>query len=158
MTNDVKGIGGWLAVFVVWLGAAALAEILTTAVWLQEKSEKVGRLAYVEWDFWDMVLWGPAVACASLRIFCAVRLCRWRTPSQVLLAKATLWIAGPLVGALQAVIMAIPVGIEGVVDGFELALVVFFAVLVSCIPSLIFAWIWTLYLTKSRRVKNTYGL
>ena len=140
------GIGGWLALLVVWMvvlrpvagvymlsmmQASSLADpiILENSSWLVNTS-----------TFWIIFLF-----VAALSIYAGLRLWRERTPAAVKTAIVILWIYSPVAAADLLIARAF---LEGRVPWPNAALTIAI--------NLAIAVIWTAYLMRSRRVRNTY--
>jgi hypothetical protein len=102
-----------------------------------------------EWQTYKIVSWWAFLIFAAISFYGGWGLIRGNDWSAVIRAKTVLWVTGPgaslvLGGMFQIVFFRETSAIDAQFIG---------AFLVSCIA----AAIWTTYLAKSKRVRNTYG-
>lgn len=145
------GVGGWLALLItgmLWLGplmviGRTLDEFSTT------EREYPGLAQMPEWSSFKTIEWVALLVFCAISIYGGLGLAKKRTPDAVSRAKLILWfypISVIIKGMLIPVVM-----IKG--GGTYVA-----ANIPPFIASLISVGIWTAYLNRSKRVRNTYGL
>jgi Protein of unknown function (DUF2569) len=150
-TKELVGTQGWLrfliislvflspaAGFVMTFGQISGTEdqyptLLTSDLWVQKKR--------VVWAFFALQ--------AAVGIYAGYRLNSRFEPATVPIAIACLWLAGPVLNYLVALVIGALDG-NSIVGTPEVAS----TIVRSAIP----ATVWTAYLLRSRRVKNTYRL
>jgi hypothetical protein len=145
-----KGVGGWLFAMVIALMYVGplLSVIRTFAMFAQLEREGASNLAgFATFQFFG---WVVTITYASLIARTGWLLKNQLVPETIITAKVLIWLAA--VGGsvlLGLVLPAIWLGIDAdlVVRGS-----------ISVAMSAIVAGVYTLYLSKSQRVKNTYGL
>lgn len=155
MTNnddEPSGVGGWLAFLVVWLavlwpllGCVQLLHYFSTI-----ERDNQGIEHFIIWSSFKTVEWIFLQISFALSIYGGIVLATKRTPGAVFKAKLVLWFIGPI--SIIATNLIIPMTMLHVRLAHEAnAADVFFV-------SLVIATVWTAYLNRSKRVKNTYGL
>jgi len=149
--QDPSGVGGWLMLLVIGmmvfgplLGAGSLDSGITKA-----EVQYPGLKSLAEWGTYKNVEWCLFFVFAVISFYGGWGLCRRRDWSVVSQAKTILWVTQP--GAAILLVIIIPPIIFGKTGPVDPAFIgAFFA-------SVIFVSIWTVYLSKSKRVRNTYG-
>ncbi len=147
MTDDtdkrLEGVGGWLAFLVIGLlvftplrGFAAFGQLSLVA---DKEGANLPQLVYNI----EVLRIALQVAIAG---FAGIKLYRSRHVDTVPLAITILWLAGPILNALDFVAVSWLLD-EQVLNGQRLGVM---------IGSVLWASAWTAYLLKSKRVKNTY--
>jgi hypothetical protein len=147
--EDVRGVGGWLAFFLVTLG------IISPAVTIFYTVTSFGdpEAAYLPPDLFrtlSTIDIASTVVVVALCLFAAWRLLRVFNWNSVRIAVATLWLI-----ALTNVLV-IPLLVSGAV-GLPLSMVFEAGGPQTIFRPLGYATIWTAYLLISKRVRNTYG-
>lgn len=144
-----SGVAGWLLLLVLGLiffgplfGASRL-----NLDFIQAESQFSDLIQSEDWQLFKSATWWSFLAVACLGIYAGFGLARGRKKSVVTRAQIVLWVSGP--GAAIVLGLFLPLIIFGSVE-FDPQ---FFS---SLIGSSIAAAIWTMYLSRSRRVKNTY--
>ena len=150
-TVGPSGVGGWLLLLVAGLmilgpllGAARLnGDIIST------ESQYPNLLTLDKWKTFKSATWLTYACVAAISFYGGWGLARGRDFSVVSRAKVVLWIVGP--GAALIMGLLLPLLIFGslqpdpqFIGGF--------------IASVVVAAIWTAYLSRSKRVRATYGL
>lgn len=149
----ISGVGGWLGLLVVGL------TILGPLLGFSQLSNELGaamrefpQLANnAQWQNYTQVSWLIFTASASVSFAAGYRLWKIHFPESVRFAILALWLAGPL-GNVLYVTSAITI-FGSKAGGDAIAQMVG-----GTISSFIVAGIWTAYLMRSVRVKNTYKL
>ena len=145
------GVGGWLLLLVVglavlepFLGAGILSADLMSA-----ESQHPNLKTLATWNDYKNVTWFAFIVVAFLSFYAGLGLARGRDMSVVRRAKILLWITGP--AATVVLGHFIPVLIFGkfATDPQFIR---------NLIASTIMAGIWTAYLSRSKRVRATYGI
>lgn len=147
--KPLKGVGGWLSFLVVSLFALGpifgfilnFGEIARTEDQFPDLigSDLWGRLKAVMWTFFAVQV--------AISVYAAHRLNNRLVPASVPIAIFCLWLSGPILNFLAALVVGNMNG-ESIVGSNEVATGIF--------RSGLTATIWTAYLLLSRRVKNTY--
>ena len=148
--KQLHGVGGWLGLLVVGLtvlgpllGGSRLSGAFTDAEFKTPQLATFGPWLSYKTEVW--VIFGIT----ALISFCTgILLFRFK-PSSVRVAITSLWIVGPG-GAIAYIVAANSVFRSDIASAMSQAMLP--SVIVACIA----AAIWTAYLTRSKRVKNTY--
>ena len=147
--GELRGIGGWLAFFLVTLGVftplnavVSLATLAADAEVAASYGAQWGRLLVLEWT-----LVGISVAAAWVAVWQFFHVRRWQT---VRFAIGVLWLL-----ALLAVVGE-PLGVS-LMTGLAFG-DVFAGAAGEFVRPLVYSSLWTAYLLKSERVANTYPL
>ena len=151
-TQAPAGVRGWLLLLVV--GMMALGPLLGAArinadIMMEELQYPV-LTSLSEWSTFKSAIWWTFLGIAVLSFYGGLGLARGKGWSVVNRAKAILWISGPAGSLVMSVL--IPVIVFG-----ELLNAVDAQSVGAFIASVLAASIWTTYLMKSKRVRNTYG-
>lgn len=147
-SDDVRGIGGWLAFLIVILCfLSPIGTILTNLTEISAmESENLPIVAMPEWQTIKTVAWIFAFAQAAILAFTGWLLYTKHVAKTPFYAIAGLWIGSPLISLLSIVAVSYIVG-EALISPDSIG---------PLIRTIIFAMIWTTYLLMSKRVKNTY--
>lgn len=145
-----RGVGGWLTFLIMlmmligpfWAYIRINADLLVAEA-LFPRLEAAAR-----WQLYKAFAWTTFFAAAAISVYGGHRLLIKTDPSAVRHAKIALWATGP-VGVLVASLVLFSVFGKNAVDPGNLLGVL--------LGSTIFTSAWTLYLTFSKRVRNTYG-
>lgn len=155
-TVQPSGMKGWLLVLVgvlmIVVPLVGIGSFLSHLAILKNLSPSmVGRFGWEEYLFW---MWLAVGTNACLSIYASLRLLNGKGPDDVEAVRTILWVIGPV----SAIIIngLIPYLIHetqymryvGLTDSSLVA---------SIIGSSLFSLVWVLYLSRSRRVRNTYG-
>jgi hypothetical protein len=147
----ISGIGGWLALLIVGLmilgpltGFGRLSEEF------RDTLERYPQLtANSQWQNYTQVSWLIFATTASVSFAAGYRLWKVRSPDSVRFAILALWLAGPIGNALYIILGATIFGSAPLENAA--------AQMVGDIgAACIVAGIWTTYLWRSCRVRNTY--
>lgn len=145
-----SGIGGWLALLVV--GMTILGPLLSMAglnadiMLVENNNPSISSKA--QWTSFKHLEWAGVLIFCAISVYGGLRLAMSRTPSAVKTAKVVLWFNYPIaVIVLGMVVPAVALDDFGTFIGSAVP---------ALVVSLIGLSIWTAYLSKSKRVKNTY--
>jgi hypothetical protein len=146
-----SGVGGWLLLLVV--GMMVLGPLLgagrINADILMAELQYPDIKSLEQWKTYKAVTWWIFFVLASISFYGGWGLARGNDKAVVSRAKAILWITGP--GASLVLEVVVPIMVFGESHAGDAQFVGAF------IASVIAAAIWTTYLAKSKRVRNTYG-
>lgn len=149
---EPSGVGGWLAVLVGWLlvinpvmGLGPLLQMFSN----MEQADP-GLAGSQTWGLSKLVALAGAASGTGLMFFAGVRLIDSKTAKSPAFAVKALWIGNLAIPLGTAVILALLNGnqtptLTGKAFG-------------GILGGLVWIAIWSLYLTRSKRVKNTYFL
>ena len=147
LDEDIRGIGGWLLVFVILLmlvgpalaGLSIIAELQAAAV---DEPEWATTIDYEDALIGAWFVWGFTTLLAMIA---GLLLIFRRKPSSVWTTISILWIIGPTLNLLL------------LLDSYSVGESITAESWVGMVRSLIPAGIWTAYLLLSDRVANTYN-
>jgi hypothetical protein len=140
------GIGGWLALLVVWMAVfRPVAGVYMLSMLQAHSLADPLILENTTWLINTSTFWIVFLGVAALSVYGGLRLWRDRSPAAVKTAIVILWIYSPVAAADLLIARAF---LEGRVPwpnavttiGINLAI----------------AGVWTVYLKRSKRVRNTY--
>lgn len=145
-----KGVGGWLLLLVAGmmflgplLGAGRIAGNIFTA-----EQQFPALKASEQWGTYTSATWLIFLAAAAASVYGGWGLLRGKDWSVVSRAKLILWISGPAASLVLGVLVPKMTLGEWGVDA---------KIVVGLIASVIATAIWTAYLSRSKRVRNTYS-
>jgi hypothetical protein len=148
--GEPSGVGGWLALLIIGL---ILGPMLGAGSMLSETTNMEtaipGLSASSAWGNFKLTVWSFFAVFTAISISAGYRLLKVHEPKTVSFAIYSLWIAGPISALSFGLLLPI------FVPAFSYSTIVP-EMLASSISSAIHAGIWTLYLKRSVRVKNTY--
>ena len=140
------GVGGWLALLVVWMVAfRPVAGVYMLSMMQADSLANPTILENSSWLINTSTFWIIFLFVAALSIYGGLRLWRDRSPAAVRTAIVILWIYSPVAAADLLIARAF---VEGRVPWPNAVLTI--------ATNLAIAGIWTAYLMRSRRVRNTY--
>lgn len=144
------GVGGWLLLLVVglmFLGPLMGAGRLNSDIMAAE-SQYPNLKTLETWSTFKSATWWsyPLVGCLSF--YAGLGLAKGRNHSVVRQAKFLLWIVGPAASIVMG--LFIPLLVFGRLESNP-------ELIGGLIASVLLAAIWTAYLSKSKRVRVTYG-
>lgn len=146
------GVGGWLALLVA--GMLVLGPLLgigrTYGEFASAERQYPALAQVAEWSSFKTVEWVALLIFCAISIYGGLGLATKRTPDAVSRAKLVLWFNYPISIVVTAMIIPATMIPD---SGKETAMVI-----PSLLASLIAVAIWTAYLNRSKRVRNTYGL
>jgi hypothetical protein len=144
------GVGGWLLLLIVGmmiLGPLLSAGHINAEIMMAER-EYPGITSFEKWQTYKTITWLVFVAVATMSFYGGLGLAGGKDWSVVTRAKAILWVTGPGSSIVMGVL--IPFTIFGEFNAMDNQF------LGAFIGSVLAAAIWTIYLAKSKRVRNTY--
>ena len=146
---ELKGVGGWLLTFIVILSVISPIRILLETAKMLELDAQTEAQLGSSWQIYSLFSWVLAAATLALAWFLAYRLARVHTRASVRLVVRGLWVLafGPL---LLDLIVAWTLWPDVMATGLDATY------FVGIFQAAVFATIWSLYLTKSKRVENTF--
>lgn len=147
-----QGMGGWLAFLVVNLLALwPLGGLVTIYVGFTRIEETFGVAGLSAWEDYKKVTWLFFLASATVSILTGYRLCRVRDKTSVRAAIYGIWLAGPVLNLAALLVGRLVLRVFCAGGSFwQGACSVAFSVAMASL--------WTGYLKRSVRVKNTYNL
>jgi hypothetical protein len=144
-----SGVGGWLLLLIV--GMMVLGPLLgagrINADIMMAEHQYPDITSLQQWKTYKTVTWWIFFAVVSISFYGGLGLARGNDGAAVSRAKAILWITGP--GASLVLRFLVPIMVFGESNAGDQFMGAFIA-------SIIAAAIWTTYLAKSKRVRNTY--
>ena len=147
----VSGVSGWLGLLVV--GLMILGPLMGLGQLSNEFHEAVEQFPQLannpQWQNYKQVSWLIFTTSAAISFAAGYRLWKIHFPESVRFAILALWLAGPLGNSLY-VIAAITIFGNNAGGGAIAQMIG------GTISSLIAAGVWTAYLMRSARVRNTY--
>lgn len=154
MKIEPKGVGGWLLLLILGL---TLFGPLRACMSLYQDMAEAERLYPIlisdeKWKQFTISAWVVIAAAVALSITAGIRLANGSHASDVAFTKIALWVSGP------GSIAFLRFGIEPILFGRAPAGEELTSVIVAIVSSAIAAVVWTLYLSMSVRVRNTYNL
>lgn len=144
---EPAGIGGWLALLIVWM--VVFRPVAGVYMLNQLQTNSLANPAILDNSSWlinTSTFWIVFLIVVSLSIYAGLRLWRDRSRAAVRTAIAVLWIYSPVATVDLLIARAF---LEGRVTWANAA--------VQIVLNLAIAGAWTAYLLRSRRVRNTYG-
>jgi hypothetical protein len=145
----LKGIGGWLMFFMITLVLSALRGIgefsnLQDQIYLTNPE----LFTHTEFQSYMQLLQAFTWIAAAIFIATCFSLYKFRNWSTVKSTIIAIWIAGPIIATVAS--FAMPFMISGATNNISSEDVI------PLVGAYFYALIWTAYLLKSKRVKNTY--
>jgi hypothetical protein len=143
---EPAGIGGWLALLIVWM--VVLRPVAGVYMLSMMQAGSLANPAMLENSTWlinTSTFWIIFLFVAALSIYVGLRLWRDRSPAAVRTAIIVLWIYSPVAAADLLIARAF---LEGSVPWPNAVMTI--------ATNLAIAAVWTVYLKRSRRVRNTY--
>ncbi len=148
-TAHLRGVGGWLAFLIVALMVIGPLRNLVEAVnsFADAESQHPNLASVEKWKDFKSAAWMVIFACCALSFVAGWRLWKSVDFDAVVFAKWAIWISGPA-GAfvLGAFLPWMMFGSANPDESFWGAF----------LGGIVFAVIWTTYLSKSKRVEQTY--
>lgn len=150
--RELRGIGGWLAFFIVVLTVfAPIRAVVNTATNLY--GDPGIASAYADrWVLLQAIEWGIVAVAIGTYWYLGWRLYAVHVWQSVQLTIAGLWLVPLLMSLIEVIVVGVAAGID--VDGLR-------DLVGSVLPELwrpaLSAGVWTAYLLRSRRVANTYA-
>lgn len=154
MKTEAKGVGGWLLLLVAGLLVfGPIRAIVSTYDGFAEAERLYPVLiGDQKWRTFVTLGWTAIAVTIALSVYTAIRLIRGRSPADVSFAKMALWLIGPI----SAIVIRF--GIQPAIFGWSISPSEVGEITALLVGAFVWAGIWTLYLSKSVRVRNTYNL
>ena len=141
------GVYGWLFFLVAGLLVVGpLATLLLTPVWFDQMEKTYPAVSQSDWDTYKSASWGVLILAAAIGAVAGYRLAKQRTPQSVGFAKIAVVIR-PIASVAQWSLAGTLLGFNDFAVGLAVQ-----ELLYACL----YAGIWTAYLSRSKRVRNTY--
>jgi hypothetical protein len=143
-------VGGWLGLLTaVLLVVVPLSGILQMYVAIPAAESENPALRTIQaWASFKAIMWSVNLTIAAISVYAGWGLARGATWRVVRRAKVALWVVGPVaIIVLGAVVPMVTLGQIEEASGL----------LPEFVRSVMVALVWTLYLSKSKRVRATYG-
>lgn len=146
--DDIGGVGGWLAFFVIVIGVLSpLAMVLGNAVDLYG-DDQIALAMGSAWTSIQVATWGTVAIGLGLCWFMVYRLMRVERWSTVRITIAGIWLLGIGLNLAQILLLSLLSGIPA--DQIAVAAAV------DIFRGIVFGVVWTSYFLLSKRVANTY--
>ena len=149
--STVSGVGGWLLLLVI--GLMFLGPLMgagrINADFMSVENQYPTLKSVAEWGTYKSATWWTFLIVCCLSFYAGLGLVRERNISAVKRAKIILWVIGPLASLILGVFLPVLIFGKSEPDPQFVG---------SMIASIMAAAIWTAYLSKSKRVKATYGI
>lgn len=146
--DDIGGVGGWLAFFVIVIGVfTPLGMIFGNAADLYGDAQIASAMGSA-WGSIQVAIWGTVAVGLAVCWFIAYRLMRVERWSTVQLTIAGIWLLAVGLNVAQIVLLSLLSGIPV----REIAA----AAAVDLVRGGVFGLVWTSYFLLSKRVANTY--
>ncbi len=148
--NAISGVGGWLLLLIVclmFLGPLMGAGQMKSGI-MSAEDQYPNLKTVAEWATYKSAAWWTFLLVFCLSFYAGLGLLKDRNIFAVKRAKIILWVIGPLASLVLGVFLPIFISGKSYPDSQFIG---------SMIASVIAATIWTAYLSKSKRVKATYG-
>lgn len=151
-----QGVGGWLAFMVAgMLVIGPLLRIGRASVYFANAERQYPGLTQVpEWSSFKTVEWVALLVFCAISVYGGLGLAKKRTPDAVSRAKIVLWFNYPI----SIIVMDILIPMTMLQGGRIYVPTNILSFIVALMFSLIAVGIWTAYLNRSTRVRNTYKL
>ncbi len=145
-----SGVGGWLGLLTaVLLVMVPLSGILQMYVAIPAAESENPALRTIQaWASFKAIMWSVNLTIAAISVYAGWGLARGATWRVVRRAKVALWVVGPV--AIIVLGAVVPMVILGQIEEAS-------GLLPEFVRSVMVALVWTLYLSKSKRVRATYG-
>lgn len=145
------GIGGWLLfLIVILIFISPLRNIGETISAISDAEKTYPGLLYIRrWMNYKAVLWVIVGLAVLVSVGAGIRLRFLHKPQSVTLAIGALWFCGPISFCLVVIANFLLLDLP-IADQFDASLTG------TSIAIFIMAGVWTAYLKRSRRVRNTY--
>jgi hypothetical protein len=145
-THAPRRIGGWLGLLILWM--VVLRPLAGTILWQQMHASSLADPTAVARGTWlvnTSIFWLVFLTVAALSIYGGLRLWRDRTAGSVWAAIVVLWITTPIAAG------AILISQAYLTEDVTLA-----GAAGRLLANVAIAAAWTLYLLRSRRVRDVY--
>ena len=148
--DSISGVGGWLAFLIfslMFLGPLINAGG-TTSSFLSSEQQFPYLKTNAAWDVYKSVTWWGFLLTSFISIYAGYSLLRVRNIFVIKRTKIILWLIGPVATLMQGWLLPFLVFRKLELGSHFIS---------TIIASFIAATIWVAYLSKSKRVKATYG-
>lgn len=145
----LSGIGGWLLLLIISMSLSLVFEplIFLSSIYMQEQANP-RLLDIAQWQSYKLILKSLFLLVFILKLIMIYGLIKYREPEVVPRTKKLMWITGPI--ATSIIFLASTVTLDSwAIDVPSIS---------TLIASVVVTLVWVSYLSKSVRVKNTYGL
>ena len=143
------GIGGWLTLLIAGLmilgPLMGLGRLSSDIISVEKQYPGIESVA--NWNAYKYAVWITFATISAISFWGGLGLERRRVPSAVSNAKVVLWIIGPVASCVMGLLLPFLAFGKMQIDEELVS---------GVIVSAFIAGMWTIYLTKSTRVKNTY--
>ena len=148
--NSLSGVGGWLLLLTLQL--MILGPLLDAGrinfSFISMENEFPNLKTIPNWSIYKNWVWFVMGLKFLIGFYAGLKLIKDRNPSAINQVKVIIWITGPVAGLILGVFL--PEIIFGSVQIGSEFIGPFLSLTITCI-------VWTIYLSKSNRVKATYG-
>lgn len=148
--STVSWVGGWL--FLLFMGLMFLGQLMgagrINADFMSVEDKYPNLKLVAELGTYKSATWWTFLLVCCLSFYAGLGLVKDRSMLAVKRAKIILWVIGPLASLILGVFLPVLIFGKSEPDPQFVG---------SMIASIIAAAIWTAYLSKSKRVKATYG-
>lgn len=142
------GVAGWLLLLV--LGLVLFGPLLGFGQmnngFHDAESRYPALITMGKWNQYKVTTWAFFCLLSTMSVYAGVGLMKFRTPLIVRQAKMILWLIGPV--EVLTFQIALPLVFGGAHENDPIQFLV----------SSVWAGVWTLYLSNSKRVRSTYGI
>jgi len=147
----LTGVGGWLMLLVIaMIVIKPLVDIAVTSTGIKEAEIQYPYLASLgDWNSFKTILWMTVTITSAMSIYGGWGLIKGRDWSVVRRAQIILWLVNPIAMIIAGFL--VPYMIFGVNEPIDSDFIQ------EILRSVIVVSIWTIYLSVSKRVRNTYG-
>jgi hypothetical protein len=146
---EPHGVGGWLAflifVLIVLTPIGTMGGLLAEIGTAELDNPSISETPI--WRTYKMLAFIGAIASSGLMCWAGVRLWRDFRRSTVRFALTSLWVGGVLIPIVTLLLIGFVLGSNPIGDGSGIG---------PMIGGMFWLIVWSLYLTRSRRVRNTY--
>lgn len=148
--STVSGVGGWLLLLI--LGLTFLGPLMgagrINADFMSLENQYPNLKSVAQWGTYKSATWWTFLFVCCLSFYAGLGLIKGRSILAVKRARIILWVIGPLASLILGIFLPVLIFGKSEPDPQFVG---------SMIASIIAAAIWTAYLSKSKRVKATYG-
>lgn len=149
--TELRGVGGWLLLLVIGLTIlgplVAFGQNASEFALAEHNNPELA--SYAPWGQFKSFSYLALILGLSVTFSAGILLATSRTPGAVRFTIAAMWLSAPVYVALQAMATSASLGSAAIGE-------IAGEFVITILKSSITATVWTLYLLKSKRVKNTY--
>jgi len=150
-SNYLKGVGGWLKLLV--LGLCIFGPLISCGQnandFARAEASNPSLAGLESWQSFKTYSNWALLLSLSITFSAGYRLWKIHTPESVNFAIAAMWIAAPASVLLQVGAAYLSIGLDALREAAP-------EMISGVVRGWIVAFVWTMYLLKSRRVRNTY--